>query len=89
MEGNNHKHGNQLQRHVAPLKLVSRLLSHELHSQGGAKAISLSREEVAEIQTCIDLFIEEIMKRSGGRMGAGGSSAPVAAPDTHLVPARN
>ena len=87
MEGNNHNYGNQLNRHVAPLKLVSRLLSHELHSQGGAQAISLSRDAVSEIQTCIDLFIEEAMKRSGGRMGNG--PATVAAPETHLVPARN
>jgi hypothetical protein len=86
MEGNNHNSGNQLQRHVAPLKLVSRLLSHEIHAQGGAKSITLSRDEVSEIQTCIDLFIEETLKRSGGRLG--GTSSTVAA-ETHLVPARN
>jgi len=86
MEGNN-KYGNQVQRHIAPLKLVSRLLSHELHAQGGAKSISLSREEVGEIQTAIDLFIEQVSRRSGGQLP--GSQTTVSASDTHLVPARN
>ena len=33
-----------LQRQLASLKLVSRLLGHELHSQSNAKSITLSRE---------------------------------------------
>ena len=86
MEGNN-QYGNQVQRHIAPLKLVSRLLSHELHAQGGAKSISLSREEVAEIQTAIDLFIEQVSRRSGG--GGAPSQPAVSVAETHLVPARN
>ena len=72
-----------LHRHLSNLKLVSRLLSHELHSQGGAKSISLSREEVLEIQASIDLFIEEASRRGGGP-GFG-----VGAGEAQLVPARN
>ncbi len=48
-----------LQRQLANLKLVSRLLGHELHTQSSAKAINLSRDAVLEIQTTLDLFIEE------------------------------
>jgi hypothetical protein len=66
-----------LQRHLATLKLVSRLLGHELHAQAGAKAIALSREEVVEIQTTIDLYIEEATKKS----------VAAAAPETTLVAA--
>ena len=87
MEGSN-KYGNSLQRHLSSLKLVSRLLGHELHAQGGAKAITLSREEVLEMQTSIDIFIEEASRR-GGHSGGSMSSATAVAPETELVPARN
>lgn len=53
----------QLQRSLASLKLVSRLLSHELHAQSSGKSVTLSRDEVIEIQTVIDLFIEEASRR--------------------------
>lgn len=70
-------------RHLASLKLVSRLLGHELHAQSSAKTITLSRDEVLEIQCTMDLFIEEMSKRQSGQMiGA-------AAENTRLVTARN
>ncbi|MCK6449045.1 MAG: hypothetical protein L6Q99_21830 [Planctomycetes bacterium] len=53
------KQSAQLQRQLATLKIVSRLLSHELHAQQNSKSVTLSRDEVLELQTCIDLFIEE------------------------------
>ncbi|MEM9801929.1 MAG: hypothetical protein AAGA20_16505 [Planctomycetota bacterium] len=99
-----HKHGTHLERHLAQLKLVSRLLGHELHSQGGSKSIALSREQVIEMQVALDLFIEEATKRLGGRSGGGygpqgqaaaSGSTPMEVPsggttiDTQLVPARN
>lgn len=71
-----HKHGTHLERHLAQLKLVSRLLGHELHSQGGSKAIALSRDQVTEIQTALDLFIEEASKRLAGRTGGYGPTSP-------------
>ncbi|MCP3917742.1 MAG: hypothetical protein GY711_19535 [bacterium] len=83
----NFQSGNQLQRHLSSLKVISRLLGHELHNQGGARSISLSREEVAEIQTTLDLFIEEAGKRMTS--GGGGMGTGALASDTQLVPARN
>jgi hypothetical protein len=71
------------QRHLSNLKLLSRLLGHELHSQSGAKAITLSRDEVEEMQTTIDLFIEEVTAR-GGALGSG-----LGASETRLVGQRN
>lgn len=47
----------RLERELAHLKIISRLLGHEMHAQNGQR-ILLSREEVQEIQTSIDLFIE-------------------------------
>ena len=55
------------------LKLISRLLGHELHSQGNAKAISLSRESVIEVQTTLDLFIEEASRQNMGINSPSGS----------------
>ena len=82
MEGTNSQHTTVLQRHLASLKLVSRLLGHELHTQGGAKSITMSRDEVQEIQTAIDIFIEEMGRRTGG-IGVG------LGVETHIVPTRN
>ena len=50
-------------RQLASLKVLSRLLGHELHSQANTKSVTLSREEMIEIQTTVDLFIEELSRR--------------------------
>jgi hypothetical protein len=69
-----------LQRHLSNLKLVSRLLGHELHSQSNAKSITLSRDAVQEMQNTLDLYIEEV---SRGQGAAGGAAH--AAQTTRLV----
>ena len=69
----------RLDREIANLKLVSRLLGHELVSQNGQR-ITLSRDEVTEIQTSIDLFIESIQKISGGPGGLSGIGVESALP---------
>ena len=71
----------QTQRSLASLKIVSRLLSHELHAQSSSKTLTLSRDEVVEIQTVIDVFIDEQSKRQNV-----GSTAPA---ETTLAVARN
>lgn len=72
----------QIGRQLASLKILSRLLAHEVHAQQSSKQISLSREEVLEIQTCLDLFIEEVSRRQG-------QSSGVAPSEPTLVAARN
>jgi hypothetical protein len=60
-----------MERQLSHLKIISRLLGHELHVQTNNR-ITLSRDEVIEIQTSIDLFIEEIGKsRTGHGMVQG------------------
>ena len=84
------KQGSPLQRHLAHLKVLSRLLGHELHAQGSAKQVTFSRDQVMEIQTSLDLFIEDAGRRVGSASGA--SSAPPSiqtAGETHLLPTRN
>jgi hypothetical protein len=65
-------------RQLASLKIVSRLLAHELHAQSSSKTITLSKDEVVEIQTCIDLYIEEASRRQGGAPALTTVEAPLA-----------
>ena len=80
----NAKTQNPIVRQLASLKVLSRLLGHELHAQGGSKSLTLSRDEVIEAQTTIDLFIEEVTRRVGGR-----SEAVSATAEPQLVVSRN
>jgi hypothetical protein len=57
------KQATQLQRQIATLKIVSRLLAHELHAQQNSKMVTLSRDEIVELHTCIDLYIEEATRQ--------------------------
>jgi hypothetical protein len=79
---NQTKLASQIGRQLASLKILSRLLAHELHSQQGSKQLTLSRDEVLEIQTCLDLYIEEVSRRQGQVAG-------VVASEPTLVAARN
>ena len=72
--------GSASERHIANLKILSRLLSHELRAQSGPR-LNLSREEVGEMQTCLDLYIEEVVRRRGG-------SASRSEVEVQTVPAR-
>jgi len=59
---------NRLERTLSHLKIISRLLGHELHAQN-APRLTFSREEINEIQTSIDLFIEDVQKTARGTAG--------------------
>ena len=77
-----------LVRQLAHLKVLSRLMGHELHAQASSRTLTLSREEVVEMQTTLDLFIEE----AGRRLGSGtntASAADVVSAEPTLVAARN
>jgi hypothetical protein len=49
------------ERALAHLKIVSRLLAHELHAQQSPR-VTISREELLEIQTSLDLYIEDALR---------------------------
>lgn len=72
-----------LERKLAHLKILSRLLGHELHGQTGSR-ITLSREEVLEVRTTLDLLIEDIMRGRTPSM----STTPVTRVEPEVVPAR-
>ena len=66
----------RLERQLAHLKIISRLLSHELHAQTSPR-LTLSRDEVLEIQTSVDLFIEEVLRARGSTVSTASPGAEV------------
>lgn len=84
-----HSQASRVERQLAHLKILSRLLGHELHAQTSPR-ITLSRDEVEEIQASLDLYIEEIMRHNKG-YGGGPSAGHVGmGPELEVqaVPAR-
>ena len=71
------------ERQLAHLKILSRLLGHELHAQTSPR-ITLSRDEVEEIQASLDMYIEEVLRQRGysGSKGIAGEL------EVQAVPAR-
>jgi len=67
-----------LERQLAHLKILSRLLGHELHAQN-APRLTFSREAVQEIQTSLDLFIEDALKSARGTPLSGAREVEVQA----------
>lgn len=63
----------RIDRELAHLKILSRLLGHEMHSQSSQRIV-LSRDAVEEIQTSIDLYIESV---HGGRVQGQSTIASV------------
>jgi hypothetical protein len=74
---------NRLERTLASLKVVSRLLGHELHAQNTPR-LTFSRDEVAEIQTCIDLFIEDALRTTRGAPSPATREVELAAPEARV-----
>lgn len=75
-------------RQLATLKLVSRLLAHEMHAQASTKQVTLSKDEMAEVQTCIDLYIEDATRRAGTAGTAPGGPVSVNTLEPQLVGSR-
>lgn len=74
---------NRLERTLAHLKILSRLLGHELHAQN-APRLTLSRDEVVEIQTSLDLYIEEAMRSARGTQGAPAREVEIATVESRV-----
>ncbi len=73
----------RIERQLAHLKIISRLLGHELHTQQSPR-LTLSREALLEIQTSIDLYIEEVIRARGTSSGVGSGTEV----EVQNVPAR-
>lgn len=71
------------ERQLSHLKILSRLLGHELHAQTSPR-ITLSRDEVEEIQASLDLYIEEVLRHRSYSGSMGGANEL----EVQAVPAR-
>ena len=85
MEPISSKPPNPILRQLANLKILSRLLAHEVHAQTTSKTLTLSRDEVTEIQTALELYIEDISRRYSQAPSLGG----VASVESPLAGVRN
>lgn len=58
--------GKFVHRRVSQLKLLTRLLEHELDAAKGAKDVSLERGLLEETLDSLELFIEDVDGANGG-----------------------
>ncbi len=58
--------GKFVHRRMSQLKILSRLLEHELDSSKGAKDISLERGLVEDTLETLEIFIEDVEGANGG-----------------------
>ena len=57
--------GKYVHRRISQLKILSRLLEHELDSAKGAKDVSLERGLVEDTLETLEIFIEDVEGASG------------------------
>ena len=60
--------GGYLHRHLSQLKLLSRLVDHELGAAKPANDITLDRELVENLLDCVEIFVEDmsVVESAGG-----------------------
>jgi hypothetical protein len=55
-----------VQRRLSQLKLLSRLVEHELNAGKGGKDVTLDRQLAESILDTVEIFIEDFEKTHGG-----------------------
>jgi hypothetical protein len=68
-------------RHLSQLKILTRLLDHELDATKGAREITLDRDLVENIIDTLEIFTDDCEGVSGGaaERGSKGEQKPVVA----------
>ncbi|MFO1051735.1 MAG: hypothetical protein U1F36_05940 [Planctomycetota bacterium] len=68
-------------RHLSQLKVLSRLLEHELDASKGAAEVSLDRELFENLLDTVEIFVEDVERENGGRSAvAAAAQKPVEKP---------
>ena len=68
-------------RHLSQLKLLARLLEHELDASKGAAEVALDRELFENLLDTVEIFVEDVERENGGRPAAGAAATkPVEKP---------
>lgn len=68
--------GKYVHRHVSQLKVLARLMEHELDASKGGAELTIDRELVESMLDTIEIFIEDVGSEQGG--GRGVTSKPAA-----------
>ncbi|MEY2980838.1 MAG: hypothetical protein ACO4CT_00230 [Planctomycetota bacterium] len=67
--------GKFVHRHVSQLKVLARLMEHELDAAKGTAEVAMDRELVESMLDTLEIFIEDV---AGGDMGARAAKPAVA-----------
>ncbi|MCC6782003.1 MAG: hypothetical protein IT457_04095 [Planctomycetes bacterium] len=54
-------------RHLSQLKVLSRLLEHELDASKGSAEVTLDRELFENLLDTVEIFVEDVEREHGGR----------------------
>jgi hypothetical protein len=68
-----------VQRRLSQVKLLSRLLEHELGAARGAKELNLERELVENVVDALEIFVEDFERNHGpttDKVRAGAEAKP-------------
>ena len=57
-------------RHLSQLKILSRLLEHELDTSKGTAEVSLDRELFENLLDTVEIFVEDVERENGARPAA-------------------
>ena len=57
-------------RHLSQLKVLSRLLEHELDTSKGSAEVTLDRELFESLLDTVEIFVEDVERENGGRSAA-------------------
>ena len=66
-------------RHLSQLKILTRLLDHELEASKGAREVTIDRDLIENVLDTLEIFTDDCESVSGGRDRAKVQDKPVVA----------
>lgn len=61
--------GKYVSRHLSQLKVLSRLLEHELDAAKGGREVTIDRDTIENFLDTLEIFIEDCDAQTGGQRG--------------------
>lgn len=59
--------GKYVHRHLSQLKIITRLMEHELDAAKGGRDVNLERQMIESVLDTLEIFIEDCEGVTGGR----------------------
>ncbi|MCA8947895.1 MAG: hypothetical protein KDE27_00235 [Planctomycetes bacterium] len=66
--------GKYVSRHLSQLKILARMLEHELESAKGGAEVAIDREVVESALDTLEIFVDDCENATGGARSRGGKS---------------